>query len=172
MTGQVIDCGVCVLRPWRRDDLESLLLHADNPNVSRGLRDRFPFPYTRADGEAFLALPAGDEWRFAIEVDGAAVGGMGVRPGADVHRIDAEVGYWLGEALWGRGIVAAALDALVPRAFERFDLQRVHAGVYSNNPASMRVLEKAGFVREGVHRRAVIKRGEVLDLVMFARLRV
>lgn len=165
------DCGACVLRPWRGDDLESLLAHANNAHVSRGLRDRFPFPYTRADGEAFLALPAGTEWRFAIEVDGCAVGGIGVRPGEDVHRIDAEVGYWLGEALWGRGIVSAALNTLVPRAFEQLDLERVHAGVYSNNPASMRVLEKAGFAREGVMRRAVVKRGEVLDLVMYARLR-
>ena len=116
MDAPVLACGPCVLRPWRREDLESLVRHADNPNVARGLRDRFPSPYTRADGEWFLddvRKPRG-EWRLAIEVDGAAVGGVGVRPGEDVHRISAEIGYWLGEAYWGRGIAPAMLTTVAP----------------------------------------------------------
>ena len=169
----VLECGPCRLRPWHGDDLESLLRHADNPNVSRGLRDRFPCPYTREAGEGFLddvRKPHAD-WRFAIEVDGAAVGGCGIHPGEDVHRVSAEVGYWLGEAYWGRGIVPAALRTLVPAAMDHFSLHRVAAGVYSDNPRSMRVLEKAGFEREGVQRAAVIKRGALLDLVVFSRVR-
>ena len=165
------DCGVCRLRAWRTDDAASLALHANNEKISRGLRDRFPFPYTLEAAESFLAMATQKEWIFAIDVDGAAVGGLGFHPGEDVHRIDAEIGYWLAEPYWGRGIVPAALRAVVPAAMEALGLERVHAGVFANNPASMRVLEKAGFVREGVHRRAVLKRGEVLDLVMYARLR-
>ena len=169
----VLHCGLCVLRPWRSEDLESLVRHADNANVSRGLRDRFPYPYTRSAGEWFLAdvQQEHDDWRLAIEVEGEAVGGAGINPGQDVHRVSGEVGYWLGEAYWGRGIVPAALRALVPAAMDHFKLTRVAAGVYSNNPRSMRVLEKAGFECEGVQRAAVLKRGELLDLVVYAVVR-
>ena len=173
MDAPVLACGPCVLRPWRREDLDSLVRHADNPNVARGLRDRFPNPYTRADGERFLddAQKPHGEWRLAIEVDGEAVGGVGVRPGQDVHRISAEIGYWLGEAYWGHGIAPAMLTALVPHAMQRFDLCRVSAGVYHDNPRSMRALEKAGFEREGTLRCAAIKHGRLLDLVMYSRVR-
>ena len=173
MAEPVLECGPCRLRPWRSEDLDSLVRHADNPNVSRGLRDRFPCPYTRAAGEWFLAdvQQEHDDWKLAIEVDGEAVGGAGIHPGLDVHRVAAEVGYWLGEAYWGRGIVPAALRALVPAAMDHFKLTRVAAGVYSNNPRSMRVLEKAGFRREGTQRAAVLKRGDLLDLVVYAVVR-
>jgi RimJ/RimL family protein N-acetyltransferase len=154
-------------------DLDALVRHADDPEVSRCLRDRFPFPYTRADGEAYLASCAEphDDWRFAVEVDGAAVGGMGFHPGEDVHRHGAEVGYWLGRALWGRGIALAALRAAVPAAMAHFSLHRVFAGVYSSNPTSMRVLEKAGFQREAVLRCAAVKRGGLLDVSVYAIVR-
>jgi RimJ/RimL family protein N-acetyltransferase len=162
-----------VLRPWRDSDLDALLHHADDADVSRALRDRFPFPYARADGVAFLAACAEphDDWRFAIEIDGAAAGGMGFRPGEDVHAHCAEVGYWIGRAHWGRGLIVAALRAAVPVAMQALRLHRVAAGVYSNNPRSMRVLEKVGFEREGVQRRAVVKRGELLDVVVYAHTR-
>lgn len=173
MSEPTIDCGPCILRAWRAADLDPLVRFADNPKIARGLRDRFPSPFTRADGEAWLALMATErtDWRFAVEVDGLACGGLGFHPGEDVHRIAAELGYWLGEPFWGRGILAAALRAVVPRAMERFGLERVWAGVYANNPGSMRALEKGGFAREGLQHRAVIKHGEVLDLVVYARLR-
>lgn len=159
------------LRAWRAEDAESLARHGNNEKVSRGLRDRFPYPYSLADAERYLTIAPALPWVFAIEIDGAAAGGLGFHPGEDVHRVSAEVGYWLAEPYWGRGIVPAALRLVVPAAMDALELERVHAGVYSNNPSSMRVLEKAGFTREGVQRRAVIKRGEILDLVMYARLR-
>ena len=159
------------LRPWRLDDAESIARHGNNEKVSRGLRDRIPYPYRREDADRYLAHAKDLKWVFAIEVDGAAVGGVGFHPGEDVHRITAELGYWLAEPYWGRGIVPAALRLVIPPAMDALALERVYAGVYANNPSSMRVLEKAGFTREGVQRRAVIKRGEILDLVMYARLR-
>ncbi len=173
MSEPVIEAGVCTLRPWRADDLDALVRHADSPDVSRCLRDRFPSPYTRADGETFLRACAEphDDWRFAIEVAGEAVGGLGFHPGEDVHRHSAEVGYWLGTALWGRGIAVAALRAAVPAAMAHFGLYRVFAGVYSSNPTSMRVLEKVGFVREAVLRCAAVKRDELLDVAVYAVVR-
>lgn len=169
----IIDCGPCRLRPWRPDDLDALVRHANDPDVARNLRDRFPHPYTRAHGVAFLAavVEPHRDWRYAIEVDGEACGGLGIHPGEADERIRAEVGYWLGKAHWGRGIVTAALRAVVPRAMQAFALERVFAGVFSANPASMRTLERAGFQREGVQRRSVIKHGVVLDTVVYARLR-
>ena len=160
----------CTIRPWRASDLESLLVHADNPRIAANLRDVFPSPYTRADGEAWLAI-AGAETRatdFAIEVDGAAVGGIALRPGADVHRRSAEIGYWLGEAYWGRGIATEAVGALTRWGIETFDLVRVDAHVFAPNVASARVLEKNGYVLEGRLRRAVEKRGAILDALVYA----
>jgi len=174
MTEQpVIDCGACVLRPWRAGDLDSLVRHANDERISRNLRDRFPYPYTRADGQAFLAHLAqpSREWRYAIDVEGEAVGGFGYRPGEDVHRFDAELGYWLGCVYWRRGIVSAAIRASVPIAMQAMPLLRVHASAYSANPASMRLLEHCGFEREGVLRAAVVKRGAVFDLMMYSVVR-
>ncbi|MGE3856720.1 MAG: GNAT family N-acetyltransferase [Dehalococcoidia bacterium] len=162
----ILRLATCTLRPWRADDLESLVRHADNPSVAAHLRDVFPSPYTRADGEAWLALPHPDDR--AIEVDGAAVGGIGVRLGADVERLSAEIGYWLGEDYWGRGIVTEAVGAVTREAIEAHGLVRIEARVFANNPASARVLEKNGYVLEGRLRRAVVKRGEVLDVLVYA----
>lgn len=168
-----LDCGPCLLRPWRSSDLEALLRNADDPDVSRALRDRFPFPYTRADGETFLASceHLDGEWRLAIEFEGEAAGGIRLCFGRAEERGSAEIGYWLGRAHWGRGIARTAVIALVDHAFSTLPLHRIHTKVYANNPASMRVLEHAGFSREGVMRAAILKRGELLDAVLYARVR-
>ena len=172
-TPPVLDAGVCRLRPWHASDLEALLLHADDPEVSRFLRDRFPSPYTRADGERFLAdcQQLHDEWRLAIDVNGEATGGIGLRFGHAEERTCAEIGYWLGRNHWGRGLARAAVAALVDHAFAVLPLHRIHTTVYAGNSASMRVLEHCGFQREGVLRAAVIKRGELLDAVLYALVR-
>src|SRR5207245_1449014 len=106
--------------------------------------------YTRADGEAWLALAAQSqpETNFAIEYDGEAVGGIGLRLGQDIERVTAEIGYWLGESVWGRGIATAALVGLTQYAFPTFNLTRVFALPFADNLASRRVLEKAGFALE------------------------
>lgn len=167
-----LDCGVALLRPWRAEDLESLVANASHADVSRGLRDRFPYPYTGDDGRAWLARAIDENDRsWAVEIEGAAVGGVGLHLGRDVHRHSAELGYWLGRRYWGRGIMSAVLGAFVAPAMSAFRLHRMHATVYANNPASMRVLEKVGFEREGVQKSAVMKRGELLDLIVYAHLR-
>ena len=166
-----LDCGVGVLRPWRADDLDSLVANASDKNVSRGLRDRFPYPYTGNDGRAWLARAVDESDRsWAIEIDGAAVGGVSLHPGSDVHRHSAELGYWIGRRFWGCGIMSAIIARFADDAMPTFCLHRLYATVYANNPASARVLEKAGFEREGVQKSAVLKCGELLDLIVYARV--
>jgi [ribosomal protein S5]-alanine N-acetyltransferase len=162
-----------ILRPWKKDDATPLARYADNPRVSACMRDLFPSPYTIDDARRFIAMAAGPSRNLllAIEVRGKAAGGIGIHPLEDVYRGSAEIGYWLAEPFWGRGIVTEAVRALVPVAFERTGASRIQAGVFSNNPASMRVLEKCGFVREAVHRNAITKNGVVMDEVMYVRFR-
>ena len=163
-----------LLRPWRRGDEEALVRHADNPRVSRFLRDRFPCPYGRKDAERWIAhveAQPGPPTAFALVVAGEPVGGIGVEPFGDVHRIGGELGYWLGEACWGQGYATEAVRAMVPYGFATLGLLRLQAAVYGPNVASVRVLEKAGFVHEGTMRRAVLKRGEVHDVLLYARVR-
>jgi RimJ/RimL family protein N-acetyltransferase len=164
---------LCTLRPWRVGDEPSLVRYADNRNVSRNLKDRFPFPYTAADADTWIGHVATQTpaTAFAIVVDGAAVGGIGIELGTDVHRRSAEIGYWLGEPFWGRGIATEALRALTDYAFATFDICRLEARVFDWNPASARVLEKAGYTLEGRARSAVVKDGRLGDRLLYALVR-
>jgi RimJ/RimL family protein N-acetyltransferase len=169
-----LDCGLCRLRPWRKTDRESLVRHANNRRVWRNLRDRFPHPYDEANATGWLAVagevpPPPGVW--AIEVGGEAVGGLGLERLADVERHTAEIGYWLAEPLWGRGIATAAVRCAADHALEQPDLWRLVAAVFAWNAASMRVLEKAGFKLEAVLRCSAFKDGTVLDQVVYARTR-
>ena len=164
----------CTVRSWRPDDAASLVRHANNRNVWRNLRDRFPHPYTSADAEAWLRLMSETvpETNLAIDVGGAAVGGIGFTIQEDVYRRSAELGYWLGEEFWGRGITTEAVRAVTTHAFATHDLCRLYAGVFEWNAASARVLEKAGFVCEGRLRRSVVKDGQIIDQFLYAITRV
>lgn len=168
----VIDGEGFRVRRWRAEDASSLLRHANDEQVSVGLSDHFPWPYTFADADAFLqGRVIGTADALAIEIDGAAVGGIGMHRGVDVHRHVAEIGYWLGRAYWGRGLMSRIVLAWRDHLFSTHDYHRLEAKVYSNNPASAHLLEKCGFVREGVKREAALKRGEILDVWMYAILR-
>jgi [ribosomal protein S5]-alanine N-acetyltransferase len=161
------------IRSWRAGDAPALARHADNRKIWLNVRDRFPHPYTLADAEAWLAQVASaqPESQFAVEVDGEAAGGVGLFLQQDVERFSAEIGYWLGEAHWGRGLATAVVRAFTEFAFERFDLCRIYANVFAWNPGSARVLEKAGYVFEGRMRRAAVKDGQVLDNLLYAAVR-
>jgi ribosomal-protein-alanine N-acetyltransferase len=165
----------CLVRPWRILDAEALVRHANNLEVARHLRDKFPHPYTRADANAFLrhAVPAAPSERptsLAIEVDGEAAGGIGFVRGADVERFSAEIGYWLGEHYWRRGIVTEALELVSEHAFRQFNVLRLFALPFADNIGSTRVLEKAGYVREGVLRLSSVKYGKARDQYMYSRI--
>lgn len=160
------------VRAWRLDDATALARAADFPEVARWLRDRFPNPYSEADARFFLStvVPASTGVIHAIEIDGEVAGGIGIEPGADVYRIAGELGYWLTPSRWRQGAMQRVVAVYVPRMAERLGLRRVFAKVYAGNIASMRMLERSGFAREGVQRSAVIKHGEVLDVTVYARV--
>ncbi len=163
----------CRIRSWRPDDATSLARHANNRKIWLNVRDHFPHPYTLAHAETWIgrereAMP---ETQFALEVDGEAAGGVGVFLQQDVARRSAELGYWLGEAHWGRGIMTDVVRRFTVQAFETYDLLRIYALVFEWNPGSCRVLERSGFVLEGRLRQAVVKDGRVLDQFLYAALR-
>jgi RimJ/RimL family protein N-acetyltransferase len=161
------------LRGWRADDVPSLVKYANNRDVAKNLRDRFPFPYTQKDAEEWIAFAAARDplEHLAIEVEAHAVGGVGLILGTDIARRSAEIGYWLGEPWWGRGIATRALQLATDYAFANFDLVRIFAGVFEGNPASARVLEKAGYTLESRARKAVFKEGRVLDQLNYVMIR-
>jgi RimJ/RimL family protein N-acetyltransferase len=138
--------------------------------VARQLRDRFPSPYTAADAERWLSAVGSraPATSFAIAVGEEAVGGVGLEVGEDVHRLSAEVGYWLGEDFWGRGLATAALASVTRYALDELGLLRVFAMPFADNAASIRVLEKAGYAREGLLRSAAVKEGLVRDMLLYA----
>ena len=160
----------CDVRSWERTDVDSLTLHANNRNIWINLRDRFPHPYTKSDARTFIreARLQEPETAFAIAVNGSAVGGIGFVVNPDVERVSAEIGYWLSEAFWGRGITTEALVAVTTHAASAHGLTRVYALPFAWNAASCRVLEKAGYVLEGRLRRSAIKDGRITDQLQYA----
>lgn len=160
----------CFLRRWRDDDRASLVRHANNRKVWRNLTHRFPHPYTAADAQTWVTLAnePSASIHLAIVLDGEAVGGIGAIAGEGISERTAQFGYWLGEEHWHKGLATAAAQAMVEHLRDRSAFARLEAPVFAWNQRSMRVLEKAGFVREGVLRRSVSKDGELVDSVMYA----
>jgi RimJ/RimL family protein N-acetyltransferase len=165
-----IDLGICCVRSWRSDDAEALVKHANNRKIWINLRDAFPHPYTREDAWEFLdrATTQSPETIFCIATDAEAIGAIGFGLHDDVERVSAEIGYWLSEEYWGQGIIMQVLKAVTEYAMRTHDLSRVYALPYEWNPASFRVLEKAGYVLEGRMRRSAIKDGKVIDQLLYA----
>lgn len=167
------------LRPFRLDDAKSVARYANDRSVWRNLTDGFPHPYSPGDFVAFLKMledqaaahPESRAHVFAFEVEGEAVGACGIHPKSDVFRKGAQIGYWLGAPFRGRGLATQAVQLLTGLAFERLDLVRLEAGVFSWNKASARVLEKCGYQLEAVLRKSVFKDGQVIDDHLYVRLK-
>jgi len=171
--GLVLECGDAIcLRPARGGDAPSIARHANNRKIWMNLRDGLPHPYTIDAARAWIDGQAQQNPRvgFVIDVGGEAIGGIGLTLGTDIERCSAEVGYWLAEDFWGRGITTAALQRICRYAFDDLGLLRVFATPIVWNPASCRVLEKAGFEREGIMRNACIKDDKVTDMALYARV--
>jgi RimJ/RimL family protein N-acetyltransferase len=168
-----IEFGEYIIRDWAIEDAPAIVRYANNCKVAMWLRDRFPSPYTAADANAFLAVVCRQDPRtvFAIATRDGAIGGIGLDFGDDVHRFAAELGYWLGEPFWGRGIMTDAVRLFTAWAFENLEIHRVFAAVFDGNDASVRVLEKAGFEREGRLRAGAFKNGRILDQLLYAKVK-
>lgn len=169
----MIKCNKCILRKWKDSDLESLVKNASNYNIARNLRDAFPYPYTIEDGEEWIEFAKNEEWgyNFAIVVNNEAIGCIGLIVGKDIERKSSEVGYWLGEDHWGKGIASSALKGTVKFAFNELHLERIFAVPLEHNIASRKVLEKNNFVLEGILRNSVVKSGKIYNQALYGRIR-
>jgi len=165
--------GDIKLRRFRKSDSIRLVELANNENISRNLRDGFPHPYTLQNAEEFIQryIDLDPITIFAIEYKGEYVGNIGLTRGQDVYRKSAEVGYFIGEDYWNKGIVTTALNLITDYGFRNLNIVRILTGVYEHNLASQRVLEKCGYVKEGVFQKAVFKREKYWNEVRYAKLK-
>ena len=163
------------LRPFKDGDEASLVANANNIRIFNNVKDSFPHPYTHDDALWWINANKSTEnptTCFAIDVEGEVIGAVGIIIGSDVQRVTAEIGYWLGENYWKKGIATEALKRMTDYVFKSFpDLVRLWAGVFEYNKSSMRVLEKAGFELEGIRKKGAIKNGVVIDEYVYVRFR-
>jgi len=159
------------LRPFRESDLASLVKYANNYNIAKFLTNQFPHPYTDEDGRKFISRVANNDPVnvFAIEVNDEAAGAIGIFLQSDIHEKNAEMGYWLAEPFWGNGIITRAIVETAEYGFKTFDITRIFARPFSINPASQRVLEKAGFTCEARLSNAIFKNGSYMDELIYVK---
>jgi len=159
-----------LLRPWTVNDLESLVSFANNYEIAKNMNDQFPHPYTVEDGKAFIAMASKTAPYniLAIEIDGAAAGGIGIHPQAGIERKNAELGYWLAQPYWGKGIITQAIIEMVAYGFKNFDIGRIYARPFASNIASQKALQKAGFVLEAKLEKTFFKNGAYIDELIYA----
>ena len=163
------------IRKWRLTDAKDLAAALSNQKILDNLRDGLPYPYTEQDGQDFIsAMLAADEdetFAFAITVDEKVIGSIGAFRQGNIHRQTAELGYYIAEEYWDKGIMTEAVKKLCDYVFSHTDIIRIFAEPFAYNSASCRVLEKAGFQYEGTLRNNAVKNGKVLDMKMYARLK-
>jgi ribosomal-protein-alanine N-acetyltransferase len=161
------------LGAWDRTDIPALIKYANNIKVWNKLRDIFPHPYTMKDAEEWIKI---NEFiyppkNFAIRIGANTIGGAGVIIKDDIYRKNAEIGYWLAEPFWGKGIATIVVEKLTAYTFANFDVVRIYAEVFSNNPVSMKVLSKNGYHEEAIHRKAIIKNNQFLDAHLWVKFK-
>lgn len=159
-----------ILRPWQEDDLDNLVRFANNYEIAKFMNDHFPHPYTPEAGKGFIKMATSETPHniLAIVVEGEAAGGIGIHPGWGIERKNAEMGYWLGEPFWGKGIVTEAVRQMIDYAFKNWDINRIFARPFSTNLASQKVLQKAGFTFETKLEKTFFKNGEYFDEMIYA----
>ena len=158
------------LRRFTINDLTSLVLHANNSNIAKNMTNKFPHPYTTENGKAFIEFASSHNPNhiLAIEINGEAVGGVGIHPQEDIHCKNAELGYWLAEKYWGNGIISRAIPQMVEYGFTHFDINRIFARPFGSNIASQKVLEKCGFTLEARFKNTIYKQDQFQDELVYA----
>lgn len=161
-----------ILREWEIEDAISIAKHANNKKIADNLRDAFPYPYTLSNAKEYISFCINTDSKKnilrAITIDGVAVGSIGVFGKDDVYRKSAELGYWLAEDFWNKGIITRAIKQITDIAFNELDIVRIFAEPYFNNIGSRRVLEKSGFELEGILRKSVYKNNIYLDSYIYS----
>ncbi len=165
----------CRIRKWELSDAKNLAEALSNKKVQDNLRDGLPYPYTEQDGKDFISdMLSADEnetFAFAITVDNIAIGSVGIFRQGNIHRQTAELGYYVAEEYWGKGIMTEAVRQICEYVFSESDIVRIYAEPFAYNKASCRVLEKAGFQYEGTLRSNAVKNGKVIDMKMYSLLK-
>jgi [ribosomal protein S5]-alanine N-acetyltransferase len=158
------------LRKWTIKDLGNLMKYANNFKIAKNMTNAFPYPYTEKFGRRYIskAITIKPTRVFAIAVDNEAIGSIGVYPQTDIHCRNAEMGYWLAEDYWGKGIMPKAIRQMVDYSFKNLDIDRIFARPFGSNTISQRVLEKAGFTLEAKFEKTIFKNGEYLDELFYA----
>lgn len=158
------------LRKWTMRDLQSLVKHAGNYNIAKNMSNAFPYPYTEKFGRRYInrAITSKPTNIFAISINNEAVGSIGVYPQTDIHCRNAEMGYWLAEEYWGKGIMPEAIRQMVDYSFKNLAIDRIFARPFGTNIASQHVLEKVGFTLEAKFKKTIFKNGEYLDELFYA----
>ena len=165
----------CKIRKWKLTDAKNIAVALSNKKIQDNLRDGLPYPYTEQDGIDFISsmLSANEDetFAFAITLDDKAIGSIAVFRQQNIHRQTAEMGYYIAEEYWGKGIMTDAVKQICEYVFKNSDILRIYAEPFAYNAGSCRVLEKAGFQYEGTLRSNAVKNGKLLDMKMYARLR-
>ena len=166
---------ICRIRKWALSDAKELAAALSNKKVQDNLRDGLPYPYTEQDGadyiSAMLSADENETFAFAITADEKVVGSIGIFRQGNIHRQTAELGYYIAEENWGKGIMTEAVKQICGYVFDKSDIIRIYAEPFAYNAASCRVLEKAGFQYEGTLRSNAVKNGEVIDMKMYSLLK-
>jgi [ribosomal protein S5]-alanine N-acetyltransferase len=164
--------GEIELSPLTEADLPRMALLANNELISQNLRDGFPYPYTLDDAETFFKKYKDHTSiiLYAITYQGEYTGNISLVPCEDVYRKSAEIGYFIGEPYWNKGITTIAVNLIVDYAFSTLEIVRIHTGVFEYNLASQRVLEKCGFIKEGVFKKAISKKNKIWDEIRYAKI--
>jgi len=166
---------ICKIRKWALSDAKELAAALSNKKVQDNLRDGLPYPYTEQDGtdyiSAMLSADENETFAFAITVNEKVVGSIGIFRQGNIHRQTAELGYYIAEEYWGKGIMTEAVKQICGYVFDKSDIIRIYAEPFAYNAASCRVLEKAGFQYEGTLRSNAVKNGEVIDMKMYSLLK-
>ena len=166
------DLGAWKLRNWTDDDIPALVKYANNAKIWLNVRDIFPHPYTESDAKQWIKLAGTSPvTNFAIASQVEAIGSIGFTLQSDIYKRSAEIGYWIGEPHWGKGIATLALGSIVQYAFANYDLTRLYATVFESNSASARVLEKNGFKLEARLIKSITKNGHTMDALLYALIR-
>lgn len=168
-----ISFGDYCIRSFEYSDKDSLIKYANNSNVSKLLRDQFPFPYTSADAKTWLnhACKQKIETNLAIANNLELIGAIGITFQEDVNRFSAEIGYWLAESYWSKGIITEAIKVFTEYAFKQFHFNRIFANIFEGNIASERALIRVGYKKEGILRKSVFKGGIFIDQYIYAILK-
>jgi len=168
----VIDESI-VLREWNKKDLKRLAMLANNDKIARNMMDAFPHPYTPKDAEQWIRNCEDEKTNLllAIEYNGEFIGGIGAHFKQDIYRYNAELGYWIGEPYWGKGIASKIISFFTPYLFNNYKLNRIYGDVFSSNPGSAKVLENNGFTKEATLEKAVFKNGFFLDVWVYSKLK-